>query len=179
MDPEHKRSVAARILQSLIQFSKSVKFHTSRLTGVLISVITTSKRHNEPDFSDREHPPNSTEYVLVAHSKHSVVLATSPSIQLMAVDCEQHLSNLRYSLVEICKKHEIFQTHSCAQLDQLIMKMVPLRMTVGDVLFHVGEQGSDMFVLQVLWHSMHVLKKALPNTPTPFGACSLPVSLKF
>ena len=43
----------------------------------------------------------------------------------------------------------------------------------------VGEQGSDMFVLQVLWHSMHVLKSALPNTPRPFGACSLPVSLKF
>ena len=51
-------------------------------------------------------------------------------------------------LVTICQAHELFQEHSTDMLQELISKMVRREMTPGEVLFRLGDAGTDMFVLQ-------------------------------
>ena len=53
----------------------------------------------------------------------------------------------KMELMEMCKKHALFEQHSNSQLAHLIAKMVPLELNEGDPVFCKGDKGQDMFVL--------------------------------
>ena len=69
---------------------------------------------------------------------------TSPTRKMVARGREDSSA---YAMRHMCQKHQVFQEHSRHELEQLITTMVPLKMHVGAVLFRVGDQGRDMFVL--------------------------------
>ena len=54
----------------------------------------------------------------------------------------------RNSVLEVCQNHKLFREHSSNRLEALVAKMVPHQMTTGEVLFRIGDKGSDMFVLE-------------------------------
>ena len=51
-------------------------------------------------------------------------------------------------LLQTCRNHRLFQKHPQAELKQLVAKMSELNLAMGEVLFHAGDVGTDMFVLQ-------------------------------
>ena len=53
-----------------------------------------------------------------------------------------------YPVLGVCQKHKLFEGHSPERLREVVSKMVPIKLRPGEVLFRVGDKGTDMFVLQ-------------------------------
>ena len=50
-------------------------------------------------------------------------------------------------MIELCKKHMLFQEQSRRLLEELVSKMVALKIHDGDVVCRAGDFGTDMFVV--------------------------------
>ena len=51
------------------------------------------------------------------------------------------------ALAHHCRPIKLFDCHTDPQLYALVCKMVPRNLAAGEVLFHLGEKGTSMFVL--------------------------------
>ena len=52
-----------------------------------------------------------------------------------------------HPIMDICKRHELFEGHSVTRLAVMLAKTRAIKMRIDDVLFNVGDQGASLFIL--------------------------------